>query len=82
MIRNASGAWSIVFDHDDPEGSDSIDLIVEPCRMLMRMENIIMETGDSGQLLISGRVYTYKGSHYILPSLMQRVGASELNSIQ
>jgi hypothetical protein len=82
MIRNGSGAWTIVFDNDDQNSADATPLIVEPCRMLMRMENIAMQTGDAGQLLVSGRVYTYKGSHYLLPTLMQRVRAQEINSLQ
>lgn len=82
MIRNGSGAWTIVFDNDNPDAPDSVDFIVEPCRMLMRMENIVMQSGDAGQLLVSGRVYTYKGGHYILPTLMQRVRPQEINSLQ
>mgnify|MGYP003125151162 CR=1 FL=1 len=82
MIRNSSGAWTIVFDNDDPEHTDSIELIVEPCRMLMRMESIAMQSGDAGRLLVSGRVYAYKGANYILPTLIQRVRAQEINSLQ
>ncbi|MBL4697753.1 MAG: hypothetical protein JKX70_02855 [Phycisphaerales bacterium] len=82
MIRNSTGAWVIVFDNDDPTSTDAIDLIVEPCSMLMRLERIAMETGDAGQLLVSGRIYTYKGAHYILPTLMQRVRPQEINSLQ
>jgi len=82
MIRNSTGAWTIIFDHDNPNSTDAIDLIVEPCTMLMRLERIAMETGDAGQLLVSGRVYTYKGAHYILPTLMQRVRPQEINSLQ
>ncbi len=82
MIRNGSGAWTIVFDNDNPDAPDSVDFIVEPCRMLMRMENIVMQSGDAGRLLVSGRVYTYKGGHYILPTLMQRVRPQEINSLQ
>ncbi len=82
MIRNASGAWAIVFDHDDPDAPDRIELIVEPCTMLMRMEQIAMQTGDAGKLLVSGRIYTYKGAHYILPTLMQHVRPQGINSLQ
>ncbi|MGV6815616.1 MAG: hypothetical protein ACWA5W_11510 [Phycisphaerales bacterium] len=82
MVRNSDGAWSLVFDHDAANSKDAIALIVEPCRMLMRMERLAMDTGDAGQLLISGRVYTYKEAHYILPNLVQRVRSSELNSLQ
>ena len=82
MIRNETGAWVIVFDHDDPSATDRVELIVEPCRLLMRMERIAMQTGDAGQLLVSGRIYTYKGAHYILPTLIQRVRPQGINSLQ
>ena len=82
MIRNSSGAWTIVFDHDNPSSIDAIDLIVQPCRMLMGIERVAMDEGDAGQLLVSGRVYTYKGDHYILPTLMQRIRPQGLSTIQ
>lgn len=82
MIRNASGAWVIVFDNDTPDATNAPELIVEPCKLLMRMETIAMDAGDATQLLVSGRIYTYKGLHYILPTLVQRLPAQELNSMQ
>ncbi len=85
MIRNSTGAWTIVFDNDDASSTrrmDTIDFIVQPCRMLMQMEQVAMESGDAGQLLVSGRVYTYQGAHYILPTLMQRVRPQGINSLQ
>ena len=82
MIRNNSGAWTIVFDTDQPNDQNAIALIVEPCRMLMRMETIAMNEGDAGKLLVSGRVYTYKGSAYLLPTLMQRIRPQGINSLQ
>jgi hypothetical protein len=86
MIRNSSGAWVLVFDNDqtelDSESTTASEFIIEPCRMLMRMEQLPMQSGDAVQLLVSGRVYTYKGAHYILPTLMQRITAHEINSLQ
>lgn len=82
LIRNTSGAWTIVFDNDTPDSADATELIVEPCQMLMRMERIAMQSGDAGRLLVSGRIYTYRGSQFILPSLMQRVSAQDINSLQ
>lgn len=82
MVRNNSGAWTVVFDNNHQNADETTQLIIEPCRMLMRMENTAMQTGDAGRLLISGRVYTYKGGHYILPTLMQRILPQEINSLQ
>jgi len=82
LVRNNTGAWTVVFDNDSLDDSNSQALIVEPCRMLMRMETIAMENGDAGQLLVSGRVYTYKGSGFLLPTLMQRIRPQGINSLQ
>ena len=82
LIRNTTGAWTIIFDNDSPDSADSVELIVEPCQMLMRMERIAMQSGDAGRLLVSGRIYTYRGSQFILPSLMQRISAQDIRSIQ
>lgn len=82
MTRGATGAWTLVFDNDDPTATDAPELTVLPCRALMRMEHIAMEQGDADQLLVSGRVYTYLGGLYFLPTLVQRVRVGELNPLQ
>ncbi|MEX0876932.1 MAG: hypothetical protein WD114_05690 [Phycisphaerales bacterium] len=82
MTRGVTGAWTLVFDNDDPMATDAPELTVLPCRALMRMEHIAMEQGDADQLLVSGRVYTYHGGLYFLPTLEQRVRAGELNPLQ
>lgn len=82
MVRNAQGAWSLVFDNDQPRDPSAQALVVLPCRALMRMEQWAMDQGDAVRFLVSGRVYTYKGQSYLLPTLAQRMGPSELNSIQ
>lgn len=82
MTRNAQGAWTLVFDNDDPDASFADELVVLPCRALMRMEQWAMQQGDAARYLVSGRVYTYEGESYLLPTLAQRLGASDLNSMQ
>lgn len=82
MLRNAQGAWALVFDNDDTDSFADDGLIVLPCRALMRMEQWAMQQGDAARFLVSGRVYTYEGQSYLLPTLAQRLGASDLNSIQ
>lgn len=82
MTRNAQGAWTLVFDNDDPSGNDAHELIVLPSRALMRMEQWAMQQGDAARFLVSGRVYTYEGQSYLLTTIAQRLGASDLNSIQ
>ncbi|MCA9275823.1 MAG: hypothetical protein KDA29_07345 [Phycisphaerales bacterium] len=82
MVRNAQGAWSIVFDNDDPASAQADALTVLPCRALMRMEQYAMDQGDAARFLVSGRVYSYRGESFLLPTIAQRLGESDINSIQ
>lgn len=82
MVRNPQGAWTLVFDNDDPESPGAIALVVLPCRALMRMERTAMLQGDAAQMLVSGRVYTHMGEHYLLPTLVQQVRPGEISSLQ
>ena len=85
LVRNEDGAWTLAFDNDSiaDDSSDQLsDLIVLPCRALMRMERWAMDQGDAARFVVSGRVYTYKGDSYLLPTIAQRLGASDINSIQ
>jgi hypothetical protein len=82
LVRNAEGAWSLAFDNDDPNRTDNASIIVLPSRALMRMEQWAMGQGDAARFLVSGRVYAYRGQSYLLPTIAQRLGASDINSIQ
>ena len=82
LERNAGGAWMIVFDNDEPEADESMPLVVLPCRSLMKMEQWAMQQGDAARFIVSGRVYNYKGEPYLLPTMAQRLGPSDINSIQ
>lgn len=82
LIRNADGAWALAFDNDDPSSELNTALVVLPCRALMRMEQWAMDQGDAAQFLVSGRVYSYHGESFLLPTIAQRLGASDINSIQ
>jgi hypothetical protein len=42
-----------------------------PCQMLEDMERIVAERGDSIVFIVSGKVYVYRGSNYLLPNLMK-----------
>ncbi|MHA7812139.1 MAG: hypothetical protein ACX94C_01920 [Phycisphaerales bacterium] len=82
LVRNAQGAWSVVFDNDDPTNELDASLVVLPCRALMRMEQWAMDQGDAARFVISGRIYSYRGQSYLLPTIAQRLGPSDINSIQ
>ncbi|MBO6740505.1 MAG: hypothetical protein JJ916_11665 [Phycisphaerales bacterium] len=82
LVRDAQGAWSLTFDNDDPTNTENASLVVLPCRALMRMEQWAMDQGDAARFLVSGRVYSYRGQSYLLPTIAQRLGASDINSMQ
>jgi hypothetical protein len=82
LVRNAVGAWALAFDNDDPNRTDNASIVVLPSRALMRMEQWAMDQGDAARFLVSGRVYAYRGQSYLLPTIAQRLGASDINSIQ
>lgn len=83
LVRNADGAWALAFDNDDPtDVKDNASIVVLPSRALMRMEQWAMDQGDAAKFLVSGRIYAYRGQSYLLPTIAQRLGASDINSIQ
>ncbi len=83
LVRNADGAWALAFDNDDPtDMKENASIIVLPSRALMRMEQWAMDQGDAARFLVSGRVYAYRGQSYLHPTIAQRLGASDINSIQ
>lgn len=82
LVRNAGGAWTVVFDNDASADDGSVPLIVLPGRTLMKMERWAMQQGDAARFIVSGRVYSYRGEPYLLPTLALRLGPSDINSIQ
>lgn len=73
LVRLPDGAWAVVFDNDHDGGADADPpLTVYPCRVLTRLVPMAERSGDSLELLISGRVYAYGSRRYILPTLFQR----------
>lgn len=83
LVRSQDGAWAVVFDNDDlGDSPDNAELIVLPSRALMRMERWAMSQGDAARFLVSGRIYTYRGQAFLLTTIAQRLGASDINSIQ
>lgn len=72
LVRLADGAWAVVFDNDAESGDADSPLTVYPCRTLSRLVPLAQRSGDSLELLVSGRVYAYGSRRYILPTLFQR----------
>jgi len=67
LDRSANGEWTLSFDNDADSLGDA-PLIVLPCRTLMRMEARVGSNART-TMIVSGRVYTYDGAGYILPTM-------------
>ncbi|TVQ54894.1 MAG: hypothetical protein EA377_04575 [Phycisphaerales bacterium] len=67
LARGAGGAWRVVFEADASGQSDP-PMTLLPCLLLERLEARARRTGGREPLLISGRVTSYNGRNYLLPT--------------
>lgn len=72
MIRDSAGAWMIVFE-SDRDGLADPPMYLMPCRLLERAESVFAEQthSDSIVFLVSGEVFRYHGTSYLLPTLLR-----------
>lgn len=82
MVRTGEGAWAFVFDNDLDDALAAASMVVLPCRLLERIERRAMIDGDAYQLVVSGRVHTYEGQAYLLPTMVLSVPANGLVPMQ
>ncbi len=75
MVR-AAGApgtttpWMVVLEADSSNLADP-PMYLMPCQMLEDMESVIQQHGESMVFILSGQVYVYRNSNYLLPTLMK-----------
>ena len=69
-MREAGGAWSLVFA-SDARGIGDPPTILLPCGLLEQMEHRLDRAGTGKPLLFSGRAYHYRGRRYLLPTWFQ-----------
>ncbi|MCC5823589.1 MAG: hypothetical protein LAT64_10370 [Phycisphaerales bacterium] len=82
LVRTGEGAWAFVFDNDLDDPISGEAMIVMPCRLLERMERRALVEADAFQLQVSGRVHTFKGEAYLLPTMMLEVPVSGIVPMQ
>jgi len=74
-------SWTIAFDSGT--GTKRSDpLIVLPCLHHERLERLTQAGGDEIEIEISGRVLSFRGRNYILPTLFQVISGREISPIQ
>lgn len=62
--------WLFTFEADAAGLADP-PMFLMPCRYLEDMERIVEQQGDNAVFIISGQVFVYRGSNYLLPTLMR-----------
>lgn len=56
-------------DGQDPESAEP-PMMLLPCKLLELMEDSVAERGDQVVFVVSGRVHTFRGANYLLPTTM------------
>ncbi len=66
------GGVMFTFEADgaDPAASER-PMMLMPCKLLEHMESTVAERGDQVVFLMSGRVHTYRGANYLLPTMVR-----------
>lgn len=82
LDRAPDGSWIVVFDNDDPDTPEGIELTMLPCSLLMTMEHAAIAFGDSARFVVSGRVYIHNDRGYLLPTFYQRLRTSDIKPWQ
>jgi len=65
-----TGQQIFVFEADSQEVPEP-PMILQPCRLLQSMEDIIQRRGDTVVFVLSGQVHVYRGANYLLPTMMR-----------
>lgn len=68
LTRGSGGAWIFVFDAD-AEGLADPPAFIMPCLLLERMQQEARKAGNVAPMLITGRMFSYHGRSYLLPTL-------------
>ena len=64
----ASGVWRFILAGDG-SGADVPSVILLPCLELERLERLVREADVRSDVLLSGRISTFQGRVYLLPTL-------------
>lgn len=81
MVYLPAGEIALAFDND-PDQVIDVPLVVLPCHLLERMEQIVETRGDSLTVRVSGQSYAYNGRSYVLPTSIVIQPPGELHTRQ
>jgi len=80
-LKEEGGRIAFAFDNDLNSPAPS-PMIIQPCAQLQRLEALAAVRGDALSLKVSGRVLTYQGSNYLLPTFVQVLTPGEVVPMQ
>jgi hypothetical protein len=70
MVQSLDGGSRLfVFEADSLDAPEA-PMILQPCRLLETMEDLVRERGDHVVFTVSGQVHNYRGANYLLPTMM------------
>ena len=72
MEREGGGVVLFTFEADgaDPAAAET-PMRLMPCKLLEHMEQTVVERGDQVVFQLSGRVHTYRGANFLLPTMVR-----------
>jgi hypothetical protein len=83
MVRGGMGNWMFSMDSGTAgEGAVDRPLGLVPCMNLSRMEALAGRSGDAQTFEVSGRLLTYEGGNYLVPTLYQTYMPNDLEPRQ
>lgn len=83
LVRESGSQGRIAFAIDNDADAPAMPaMVVLPCTVLERMELLAAAKGDELVFRVSGRVTTYAGRNYLLPTLAQVLPPSDVAPMQ
>ena len=71
LIRSTDGGYLLFVFESDTQHSPELPMVVQACRLLETMEDIVEKRGDNTIFILSGQINSYRGANYILPTMMK-----------
>ena len=80
MVREATGAWTLVLDNDG--GAEAASMVILPCQNLAAMERLAAGLAEEAQFEVTARVLTFQGRNYAMPLMFSLLRASDVRGLQ
>jgi hypothetical protein len=75
-------AWLIFTPDSGTSAPSDAPMVLLPSAQMERLEGLVFRFGDSARYRISGKLVTYKGRQFLLPTLAQVLPPSDLSPAQ